>query len=65
MALAIIIRGHKLTQQQLDAITPCVDANMQGQYRGIAKFEAACIEAMQKANCPLPEGQGSHVKEKK
>lgn len=55
MAFKLVIRGVTLNQTQLDAITPIVDNNMQGQYKNVKKFEEACVQAMIDAGCPIKE----------
>lgn len=50
--MGIIMRGKELTQEQLDAIVPVINAHMIGRISK-KKFEPACIEAMDKAGCPL------------
>lgn len=54
MALSIIIRGKKLTQEQLDAIVPVVNDRTSRRMTA-QKFEEACLKAMKDAGCPLDE----------
>lgn len=54
--MSIILRGYKLTQPQLDAIVPVLNDHMAGRISK-KKFEQACIDAIEKAGCPLSEEQ--------
>ena len=58
MSLSILIRGTKLTQEQLDAITPIVDLRMQ-KLVSAKQFEVRCLQAMEDAGCPLVEAEGA------
>lgn len=62
MALTIILNGHKVTQEQLDAITPVVNANMQGKFGNYKQFEKAAMKACADAGHPIPEELGPHGK---
>ncbi|QNJ57429.1 hypothetical protein Dolphis_123 [Pseudomonas phage Dolphis] len=50
--MSINLRGHVLNQRQLDAITPVMNDLMQGRVSQ-KKFEQACVDALEKAGCPL------------
>lgn len=50
--MGIQLQGKYLTQEQLDAVLPVINARMIGRI-GNRKFESACIEAMDKAGCPF------------
>jgi len=50
--MSINLRGHILNQRQLDAITPVMNDLMQGRVSQ-KKFEQACVDALEKAGCPL------------
>lgn len=50
--MSINLRGHILNQRQLDAITPVMNDLIQGRI-GQKKFEQACVDALEKAGCPL------------
>ena len=52
--MKIILQGKELTQEQLDAVLPVINARMIGRI-ALRKFESACLEAMDKAGCPLFE----------
>lgn len=45
--------GHELTQPQLDAIVPVLNAHIAGRISK-KKFEPAVEEACRKAGCPIP-----------
>lgn len=62
--MKIILRGHLLTQEQLDAIVPVLNQRMHGRLSA-AKFEAAAEKACADAGHPVPEGIGPHGKEGK
>jgi len=55
--MKIILRGHVLTQAQLDAIVPVLNLHMHGRISK-AKFESAAEQACADAGCPVPEGIG-------
>jgi len=50
--MSVNLQGHILNQRQLDAIVPVMNALMQGRVSQ-KKFEGACVEALEKAGCPL------------
>lgn len=50
--MSIVLRGYKLNQRQLDAITPVMNDLMQGRVSQ-KKFEQACVDAIEAAGCPL------------
>lgn len=50
--MGIQLQGKDLSQEQLDAVRPVIEARMVGRV-GNRKFEAACLEAMDKAGCPF------------
>lgn len=50
--MSVNLQGHILNQRQLDAIVPVMNALMQGRVSQ-KKFEKACVEALEKAGCPL------------
>lgn len=54
--MSIILRGYKLTQPQLDAIVPVLNDHMEGKISK-KKFEQACVDALDKAGCPLRDDQ--------
>ena len=45
--MGIQLQGKDMTQEQLDAVLPVINARMIGRI-GNRKFEAACLEAMDK-----------------
>jgi hypothetical protein len=45
--------GHELTQPQLDAMVPVLNAHMAGKVSK-KKFEAAIEQACREAGCPIP-----------
>lgn len=51
--MSIILRGHELTQPQLDAIVPVLNDHMNGKISK-KKFEQACVDACASAGCPIP-----------
>ena len=53
--MGIQLQGKDLSQGQLDAIVPVLNDRMRGRVTH-RKFEAACLEAMDKAGCPF-EGE--------
>ena len=52
MSLTISLRGVLLSQEQLDAIVPVMNKTMRTDMSP-KEFEAACINAMREAGCPL------------
>ncbi|WP_444757174.1 hypothetical protein [Pseudomonas sp. A014] len=50
--MSILLRGHKLNQRQLDAITTTMNDLIQGRVSQMG-FEQACVDALEKAGCPL------------
>lgn len=52
--MSIILRGHQLTQPQLDAIVPVLNDSMNGKISK-KKFEQACVDACAAAGCPVPD----------
>ena len=54
MSLSITHRGHKLTQQQLDALVPVLNERMHGKISE-QEFEAAVDGALEKAGCPVAD----------
>lgn len=55
MTLRISHRGHTLTQEQLDAITPVLNAIMQDEIEDDESVRFATIEkALKDADCPVP-----------
>lgn len=50
--MGIVLQGKELNQEQLDAVLPVINARMIGRISH-KKFEAACLEAMDKAGCPF------------
>lgn len=50
--MSINLKGHILNQRQLDAIVPVMNDLMQGRVSQ-KKFEQACVNALEKAGCPL------------
>lgn len=50
--MSINMRGHILNQRQLDAIVPVMNQLMAGNVSQ-KKFEQACVDALEKAGCPL------------
>lgn len=52
--MRIIHRGHELSQQQLDAIVPVLNASMRGKHPGKKRLEAALDKALEAAGCPVP-----------
>lgn len=54
--MGIQLQGKDLTQEQLDAVLPVINARMIGRI-GNRKFEAACLEAMDKAGCPFDDDE--------
>lgn len=56
MTLRISHRGHTLTQEQLDAITPVLNAIMQGEIEDDESVRFAAVEkALKDADCPVPK----------
>lgn len=56
MTLRISHRGHTLTQEQLDAITPVLNAIMQDEIEDDESVRFAAIEkALKDADCPVPK----------
>lgn len=54
MSFSVTIRGVPLTQAQLDALVPVLDADLDRRVRMPArKLEQACIDALEKAGCPI------------
>lgn len=54
--MGINLRGFILEQPQLDAIVPVVNDHIHGKISK-KRFEQACVEACDKAGCPLREDQ--------
>lgn len=50
--MGIQLQGQDLTQEQLDAIIPVINARMIGRISN-KKFEMACLEAMDRAGYPF------------
>lgn len=50
--MSFLLRGHRLNQRQLDAMTPVLNDHIHGRLRK-AEFEAACVAALEAAGCPL------------
>ena len=51
--MSINLKGHVLNQRQLDAIVPVMNDYMHGVIKGKKKLEAACVDALEDAGCPL------------
>lgn len=56
--MSIILRGHKLTQPQLDAILQVLNDHMNGKISK-KKFEQACVDACAAAGCPVPDQESA------
>ena len=52
--MIITLQGKDLTEEQLEAVSPVIRARMIGRI-GNRKFEAACLEAMDRAGCPFED----------
>jgi hypothetical protein len=50
--MSLELRGHILNQRQLDAMLPVLNDRMHGKVSE-AGFEQACVDALEKAGCPL------------
>ena len=48
----IMIKGQRLTQEQLDAIVPIMNRSMWGEVSQ-SELEAEALKAMEAAGCPL------------
>lgn len=56
--MGVVLQGKELSQHQLGAIFPVIRDRMRGRVSA-RKFEAACLEAMDKAGCPfIPDEEG-------
>ncbi|MGH9968296.1 MAG: hypothetical protein ACREBG_10755 [Pyrinomonadaceae bacterium] len=54
--MGINLRGFILEQPQLDEIVPVLNDHMNGLVSK-KKFEQACVDACEKAGCPLRDDQ--------
>ena len=58
MSLSIELRGHKLTQEQLDALVPLFSEQMmKGSFCGKKKFEELAVQRLESDGIPLIESQ--------
>jgi len=63
MTFRLIIRGHLLTQAQLNALVPVMNKDLNGDYASTAEYQAAIEQACADAGHPIPEGEGPHQKD--
>jgi len=51
--MSIQLRGYRLNQRQMDALTPVLNNQIQQGGLRKADFERACVSALEAAGCPL------------
>lgn len=52
--MSVTVRGHRLSEAQVRAITPVMASLLRGELP-LLRLEAACVEALAAAGTPLPD----------